>query len=556
VRVYELAKKLKIPTKKLLNIISKSDISNKVSLSNLSSKEIEKIKNLLRREKPSLKKKLLPRDPVVTFLGHVDHGKTSLLDAIRNTQVAKEEFGGITQRIGASEINFQGKRIVFIDTPGHEAFTAMRAQGAQVTDIVVLVIAADDGVMPQTKEAINHARVAKVPIVVAINKIDKKEANPERVKQQLTKYDLTPEEWGGETICVPVSALTKEGINELLEMILLEAEMLELSANPKGDFKGVVIEGEVDRRKGPFSTILVKEGTLHIGDVLVGGEIWGKVRALINWQGEKSKEVGPSTPVRVLGLSKVATPGQIFIKVKNEKEARRLAEKVAEEKKEGSLSKRERLTLESIFGPEKKEKSLSIVLKTDTQGSLKAVSDTLKSLEEKDVKVNILHQGIGEVNKSDVLLASTASSIIISFNVEVSTEINLLAKEEGVEIRKYRTIYEIIDDIKLAVKGLLEPVYKEELVGKAQVRETFKIPKVGIVAGCYVMEGKVLRGSRAKVIRDKEVVGEGRIVSLKRFNQDVNEVSTGLECGINVQGGPGEVQKGDIIEVYHRQRVG
>ena len=553
-RVYELARKLKIPTKKLLDIISKSDISNKVSLSNLSSKEIEKIKNLLRAEKPSLKKKLLPRDPVVTFLGHVDHGKTSLLDAIRNTQVAKEEFGGITQRIGASEINFQGKRIVFIDTPGHEAFTAMRAQGAQVTDIVVLVIAADDGVMPQTKEAINHARAAKVPIVVAINKIDKKEANPERVKQQLTKYDLTPEEWGGETICVPVSALTKEGINELLEMILLEAEMLELSANPKGDFKGVVIEGEVDRRKGPFSTILVKEGTLHIGDVLVGGEIWGKVRALINWQGEKSKEAGPSTPVRVLGLSKVATPGQIFIKVKNEKEARRLAEKVAEEKKEGSLSKRERLTLESIFGPEKKEKSLSIVLKTDTQGSLKAVSDTLKSLEEKDVKVNILHQGIGEVNKSDVLLASTASSIIISFNVEVSNEINLLAKEEGVEIRKYRTIYEIIDDIKLAVKGLLEPVYKDELVGKAQVRETFKIPKVGIVAGCYVMEGKVPRGSRAKVIRDKEVVGEGRIVSLKRFNQDVNEVSTGLECGINVQG-PGEVQKGDIIEVYHRQRV-
>jgi len=554
VRVYELARKLKTPTRNLLDIISKGGIKERVSLSNLSSEEIEKIKKLLKGKEPSPKEELPPRDSVVTFLGHVDHGKTSLLDAIRNTQVVEEEFGGITQRIGASEINFQGKRIVFIDTPGHEAFTAMRAQGAQITDIAVLVIAADDGVMPQTKEAINHARAAKVPIVVAINKIDKKGADPEKVKQQLTKYNLTPEEWGGETICVLVSALTKEGINELLEMILLEAEMLELRTDPKKDFKGVVIEGEVDRRKGPFSTILVQEGILRVGDVLVGGEIWGRVRALINWKGEKSKETGPSTPVQVFGLSKVATPGQIFIKVKNEKTARQLAEKVGEEKREGSLRKRETLTLESIFAPEKKGKYLNIVLKTDTQGSLRAVSDTLKGLEEKDIKVKIFHQGIGEVNKSDVLLASTASSIIIGFNVDVGPEINLLAKEEGIEIRKYQTIYEIIDDVKLAIQVLLEPVYKEELVGKAQVREIFKIPKIGIVVGCYVMEGKILRGSKAKVVRDEEIVGEGTIVSLKRFNQDVNEVSMGLECGINVQG-PGDVQKGDIIEVRHRQLV-
>ncbi len=554
-RVYELARKLKTPTRKLLDIISKSGMKGKLSLSNLSSEEMKRIKKLLKEKKPSPKEKLPLRDSVVAFLGHVDHGKTSLLDAIRNTQVVEEEFGGITQRIGASEINFRGKRIVFIDTPGHEAFTAMRAQGAQITDIAVLVIAADDGVMPQTKEAINHARAARVPIVVAINKIDKKEADPERVKQQLTKYNLTPEEWGGETICVLVSALTKEGISDLLEMIILEAEMLELRADYKRDFKGVVIEGEVDRRKGPFSTILVQEGVLHVGDVLVGREIWGRVRALINWQGEKSKEAGPSTPVQVLGLSKVATPGQVFIKVRNERTARQLAEKAGEEKRKEGLRKREKLTLESIFAPEKKEKYLNIILKTDTQGSLRAVSDTLKGLEEKDVKTKILHQGVGEVNKSDVLLASITSSIIIGFNVDVYPEINLLAKEEGVAIRKYQTIYEIIDDVKLAIQGLLEPVYREELVGRAQAREIFKVPKIGIVAGCYVMEGKITRGSRTKVVRDKEVVGEGIIVSLKRFNQDVNEVSMGLECGINLQG-PGDVQKGDIIEVYHRQLVG
>lgn len=553
-RVYELAKKLKIPPRKLLEILSKEGIEGKVSLSNLSSKEVGKIGKLLKKKKPSPGKKLLSRDPVITFLGHVDHGKTSLLDAIRNTQVVKEEFGGITQRIGASEIDFQRKRIVFIDTPGHEAFTAMRAQGAQVTDVVVLVIAADDGVMPQTEEAIDHARAAKVPIIVAINKIDKEGADPEKVKQQLTKYDLTPEEWGGDTICVSVSALTKEGIDKLLEMVILEAEMLELRADPEKEFKGVVIEGEVDRQKGPFSTVLVQEGTLRIGDVLIGGEIWGKVKALINWKGERLKEARLSTPVQVLGLSKVGIPGQIFTRIKDERKARQLAEKVAGEKRIGSLRKREKLTLESIFDSEKKEKYLNVILKTDTQGSLKAVSDTLKGLEEKDIKVKMLHQGIGEVNKADVLLASTASSIIIGFNAEVSPEIDLLAKEEGVEIRKYQIIYEIIDDVKLAIKGLLEPVYKEELVGKAQVREIFRIPKTGAVAGCYVMEGKVLRSNKVKIIRNEEVVGEGIIATLKRFSRDVNEISMGLECGIKVEGA-GEIQKEDIIEVYHHQRV-
>lgn len=556
-RVYQLARRLNLSTAKLLKLLASSGIEAKSSLSGLSAKEARQLEeSILKKRKPSPKaKKLLPRAPIVTLLGHVDHGKTSLLDAVRQTAVAKEEVGGITQRIGASEVEFHGKKIVFIDTPGHEAFTAMRAHGAQVTDIAVLVIAADDGVMPQTVEAIDHARAAKVPIVVAINKIDKSEAKSDRVKRQLNKYDLTPEEWGGKTICVEVSALTKQGLDELLEMILLEAEMLELREDPDDDFKAVVIEGEMDRQKGPCSTLLVQEGTLRIGDILVGGSSFGKVRALINWKGKKLKEAGPSTPVRVLGLSNIGTPGSIFRKAENEKKARQLAEEAKKEERAKSLTKREKITLESLYQEQVKEKkALNIILKTDTQGSLKALRDVLNNLEDKEVKINIVHGGIGEVNKSDILLAAASKGIVISFNVGIVSESRTLAKDERVDIRSYQVIYEMIDDIKKSMQGLLEPVYEEVEIGEAEVRDTFRIPKVGVVAGSYITVGKMVRGSKAKVFRGDEVVGEGMVNSLKRFDKDVSEVLTGLECGVNVEGF-NEVRKGDLIKVYETRRI-
>jgi len=555
-RVYQLARKLKISTKRLLEVLSEWGIEKKTSLSGLSPREVEEIEQLLKEEAPKpSEQKFPPRDPIVTFLGHVDHGKTTLLDAIRNTQVAKEEIGGITQRIGASEIYFQGKRIVFIDTPGHEAFTAMRAQGARVTDIAVLVIAADDGVMPQTEEAISHARAANVPILVAINKIDKEDANPERVKRQLTRYDFTPEEWGGDTICVEVSALKRKGIDELLEMILLQAEIMELSADPDGELRAVVVESEIDRKKGPLSTLIVKQGTLRVGDVIVGGEVYGRVRALINWKGENLKEAGPSTPVQVLGLSNVSQPGQIFTRAKNERTARRMAEEAREKSRKQSLRRREKVTLESIFSSTEKEtKTLNLILKAESQGSLKAVADVLSDMGDENVKVEIVSQGVGEVKKSDILLASTSKAIILGFNVDVPQEIQALAIQEQVEIREYQIIYDIIDDIKLALKGMLEPVYTEEIVSRLEVRDTFKISHVGLVAGCYVMEGKVIRGAKVKVMRDEQLIGEGTITSLRRFDRDVSEVSMGLECGVKIDGIE-DIRKGDLIEVYQQRRI-
>ena len=557
-RVYQLARRLNLSTGKLLKLLTSLGIEAKSSLSSLSPKEVRQLEKLaLKKRKPSLKaKKPLSRAPIVTLLGHVDHGKTSLLDAIRQTAVAKEEVGGITQRIGASEAEFQGKKIVFIDTPGHEAFTAMRAHGAQVTDIAVLVIAADDGVMPQTVEAIDHARAAKVPIVVAVNKIDKSEAKSDQVKRQLNKYDLTPEEWGGKTICVEVSALTREGLDGLLEMILLEAEMLELTGDPEGDFKAVVIEGEMDRQKGPCSTLLIQEGSLKIGDILVGGASFGKVRALVNWKGKKLKEVGPSTPVRVWGLSDIGTPGGIFRKVESERKARQLAEEVRIEERAKSLTKRDKITLETLYQEQVKEKkALNIILKTDTQGSLKALRDVLNNLENEEVKINVVHGGIGEVNKSDVLLAAASKGIVISFSVGTFSESLTLAKDERVDIRSYQVIYEMIDDIKKSMQGLLEPRYEEIEIGEVEVREIFRIPKVGVVAGSYITVGKVVRGSKAKIFRGDEVVGEGVVSGLKRFDKDVSEVLTGLECGVNVEGF-NEVRKGDLIKVYETKRVG
>ncbi len=557
-RVYQLARRLNLSTGKLLKLLTSLGIEAKSSLSSLSPKEVRQLEKLaLKKRKPSLKaKKLLSRAPIVTLLGHVDHGKTSLLDAIRQTAVAKEEVGGITQRIGASEVEFQGKKIVFIDTPGHEAFTAMRAHGAQVTDIAVLVIAADDGVMPQTVEAIDHARAAKVPIVVAVNKIDKSEAKSDQVKRQLNKYDLTPEEWGGKTICVEVSALTREGLDGLLEMILLEAEMLELTGDPEGDFKAVVIEGEMDRQKGPCSTLLIQEGSLKIGDILVGGASFGKVRALVDWKGKKLKEAGPPTPVRVWGLSDIGTPGGIFRKVESERKARQLAEEVRIEERAKSLTKRDKITLETLYQEQVKEKkALNIILKTDTQGSLKALRDVLNNLEDEEVRINVVHGGIGEVNKSDVLLAAASKGIVISFNVGTFSESLTLAKDERVDIRSYQIIYEMIDDIKKSMQGLLEPRYEEIEIGEVEVREIFRIPKVGVVAGSYITVGKVVRGSKAKIFRGDEIVGEGVVSGLKRFDKDVSEVLTGLECGVNVEGF-NEVRKGDLIKVYETKRVG
>jgi len=555
-RVYQLAKKLNLSTERVKGILSELKIKGKSGLSSLSSKEVKKVEEKLAKKKlPPQEKKGIPRAPVVTFLGHVDHGKTSLLDAIRQTNVATEEVGGITQRIGASEVEFKGKKIVFIDTPGHEAFTNMRAHGAQVTDVAVLVVAGDDGVMPQTVEAINHARAAKVPILVAINKIDKEEAKPERVRQQLSKYDLAPEEWGGETIFVEVSAVSKQGLDKLLDMILLEAEMLELGADPKGDFRGVVIEGELDRQRGSCITLLVQSGTLKIGDLLVGGSIYGKVRTLINWKGKMIKEAGPSTAVRILGLSDVGIPGDIFVRVKNERGARQRAEVVKNKKREKGLTKRDIFTLESLYQSEEKEqKTLNIILKTDTQGSLKAISDTLKNLENEEVKIDILHQGVGEVQKSDILLASASKGMIINFNTSVSSANRNLAKEEGVFIRDYQVIYAMIDDIKEIREGLLEPRYEEKVVGEAEVREIFNISRIGKIAGSYVTDGRVIRGSKAKVFREEKEIGEGAIGSLRRFNRDVSEVLTGLECGMNIDGFD-DIEKGDLIRVYEKRRV-
>ncbi len=554
-RIYQLAKKLNLRSNELLKIILRLGIKGKSNLSSLSPEEIKKIKEVVfKKPSPEKKEKIIPRDPAITFLGHVDHGKTTLLDAIRKTRVAEQEVGGITQRIGASEIEFKGKRIIFIDTPGHEAFTAMRAHGAQVTDIVVLVIAADDGIMPQTVEAINHARAAKVPILVAINKIDKKDANIERVKKQLTKYNLTPEEWGGKTICVEVSALNHQGINELLEMILLEAEMLELKACPEVELEAVVIEGEMDRKKGPFSTLLVKKGTLRVGDIIVGKTTYGKVRSLINWKGKVLKEAGPSTPVRVLGLSGIGKPGEIFKKISSEKEARLIAEKSVEKEREKGSRRRE-TSLEALFEKKEKEEEevLNLIIKTDTQGSLRALSDALKSLEKKEQKINILHGGVGEIKKSDILLASASDSLIIDFNVGIISGNNALAKEEEVEIRKYKIIYEIIEDVEKILQGLLQPEFEEIIIGKTEVREIFKIPQVGIIAGSYVKEGKIVRGDKVKILREKKIVGEGIIESLKHFQKDVKEILSGLECGIGIKGFT-EMRKGDVIEVYETKQ--
>ncbi|MBO8159396.1 translation initiation factor IF-2 [Thermosyntropha sp.] len=499
--------------------------------------------------------KLKPRPPVVTVMGHVDHGKTSLLDKIRKSNVALGEAGGITQHIGAYQVTVNDNKITFIDTPGHEAFTAMRARGANITDIVVLVVAADDGVMPQTVEAINHIKAANVPFIVAVNKIDKPDANPERVMQQLTEYNIIPEDWGGDTIFVPVSAKTGQGIDNLLEMILLVAEMQELKANPDRPAEGVVIESKLDKGRGPVATVLVQKGTLRVGDCLVCGITMCKVRAMMDDKGRRVDEALPSMPVEVMGWSNVPEAGEQVIaceeKVAKELVELRLNEKKLEEQKQSS-----RVSLDEFFKhmQDSDIKELNVVVKGDVQGSVEALSQSLLRLATDEVKVNVIHAAVGAISETDVMLASASNAIIIGFNVRPESKARKHAEAEGIDVRLYRVIYEVIDDVKKAMAGLLEPEYKEKYLGRAEVRATFRVPNVGTVAGCYVIEGKIQRNANVRVLRDGVVIYEGTISSLKRFKDDVREVVENYECGIGIKDF-NDIKENDIIEAFTMEKV-
>jgi translation initiation factor IF-2 len=501
-------------------------------------------------------KDLKPRPPVVTVMGHVDHGKTSLLDAIRKTSVTTQEAGGITQHIGASIVNVEGKKVVFLDTPGHEAFTSMRARGTQVTDLAILVVAADDGVMPQTIEAINHAKAANVPIIVAINKVDKPDANIDRIRQELVEHGLVPEEWGGDTISVPVSALRKEGIDELLEMILLVAEMQELKANPNRKAVGTVIEAQLDKGKGPIATVLVQKGTLKVGDMIVSGSASGRVRAMFDDKGKKVKKAGPSIPVAILGLSEVPLSGDLLYVVEDEKTARAFADKNKELVREEQLKSSQKISLDDLF--EKIQlgeiKDLNIIIKTDVRGTIDAIRQSLEKLENDEVKVNVIHGGVGGITESDVMLASASNAIIIGFNVRPTLNALDIAKHEKVDVRTYRVIYDAIEDIKSAIKGMLEPKYVEEVIGRAQVRAIFRVPNVGVVAGIYVQQGKVTRNSTIRLLRDDVVIFEGKVSSLKRFKDDVREITTGYEGGLGLEN-YNDIKEGDILESYIMKEV-
>ncbi|BCV21134.1 translation initiation factor IF-2 [Moorella sp. Hama-1] len=499
---------------------------------------------------------LRERPPVVTVMGHVDHGKTSLLDAIRRTNVTASEAGGITQHIGAYQVRLKNRKITFLDTPGHAAFTAMRARGAQATDIAILVVAADDGVMPQTIEAINHAKAAGVPIVVAINKIDRPDANPDRVKQQLTEYGLVPEEWGGETIMVPVSAVTKQGLNELLEMVLLTADVAELKANPDRPARGIVIEAQLDRGRGPVATMLVQKGTLKVGDNLVAGAASGRVRAMVDDRGERVNSAPPSTPVEVLGLSELPEAGDIFQVVEDEKLARQIATSRQEEKRQEEMQVAGKTSLDDLFKQMEagEVKELNLVIKGDVQGSVEALRSALEQLSTSEVKVNLLHGGVGAITETDVMLAAASRAIIIGFNVRPEANVRKAAEEAGVEIRLYRVIYEVVDDVRAAMSGLLEPEQREATLGRAEVRATFKVPKAGTVAGCLVTEGKLQNHALARVIRDGVVVFEGRIDSLKRFKDDAREVAQGYECGVGLEKF-NDIKEGDVIEAYTIEEI-
>ncbi|MDY2678136.1 MAG: translation initiation factor IF-2 [Oscillospiraceae bacterium] len=494
---------------------------------------------------------LVPRSPVVVVMGHVDHGKTSLLDAIRNTSVTETEAGGITQHIGAYRVNLNGQDITFLDTPGHAAFTAMRARGAMATDIAILVVAADDGIMPQTVEAINHAKAAGVSIVVAINKMDKPGASPDRVLQQLTEYELVPEEWGGDVICVPVSAKTRMNIDKLLESVLLVAEMKELKANPNRAGKGIVIEARLDKGRGPVATLLVQNGTVRTGDIIVAGTSVGRIRVMTDDKGKKVSEAGPSVPVEITGLTEVPTGGDSFDCVSDEKLARELVEQRKQQKKEEQFKSYQKVTLDNLFDSinDGDLKDLNIIVKADVQGSVEAVRQSLEKLSNDEVRVNVIHGGVGAVNESDVMLANVSNAIIVGFNVRPDAVAVQNAERDGVEMRMYRVIYDCIEEIEAAIKGMLAPKYRDVEMGKAEVRNVFKLSSAGTIAGCYVTDGKITRNSKIRVVRDGIVVFEDEIASLKRFKDDVKEVASGYECGVGLQKF-NDIKDGDVLEAY------
>lgn len=499
---------------------------------------------------------LVKRSPVVTIMGHVDHGKTSLLDVIRKTNVTAHEAGGITQHIGAYQVEIKDRKITFLDTPGHEAFTAMRARGAQVTDIAVLVVAADDGVMPQTVEAINHAKDANIPIIVAVNKIDKPNANVERVKQQLTEYGLIAEEWGGDTIFVPVSAKQRIGIENLLEMILLVADMKELKANPNRAAKGTIIEAELDRGRGPVATVLVQNGTLEMGDSIVAGTAFGKVRALINDKGKRVKKAGPSTPVSVIGFDELPQAGDTLNVISEERMARQLADRRMQFKRETELLQNQKITLNDLFNRIKEGtvKELKLIVKADVQGSVEAICQSLERLSNDEVKVKVIHGGVGAIGEGDVTFASAANAVIIGFNVRPDQNAKRIAEKDNVDIHLYRVIYDIIEDVQKAMEGMLEPEFKEVITGRVEVRVVYKVPKVGNIAGSYVLEGKINRNSEIRLLRDNIVIHEGKIESLKRFKDDVREVTAGFECGIGIANF-NDIKEGDIIEAFEMEEI-
>lgn len=507
-------------------------------------------------EEEVVEENLVKRPPIVTVMGHVDHGKTSLLDAIRKAKVTASEAGGITQHIGAYTVNLNGEKLTFLDTPGHEAFTAMRARGAQVTDVVILVVAADDGIMPQTKEAISHCKAAGVPMIVAINKIDRPGANIERVKQELTEYELVAEDWGGDTICVPLSAKTGENIEQLLEMVLLTAEMAELKADPKRKAKGTVIEAKLDKGRGAVATLLIQNGTLNVGDSILVGSTYGRIRAMFDDKGKSIKCAGPSIPVEILGLSEVPSAGDRFTVVKDEKTARNMAETRKQKIKNESFHSANRVSLEDLYNQiqEGTVKELSIIVKADVQGSVQAIQQSLEKLSTEDVKVRVIHGGVGAITETDVTLATASNALLIGFNVRPDSNATTAADRDGVEIKTYRIIYDAIEDVKSAMIGMLDPEYKEVINGKAEVRMVYKISNIGTIAGCYVTDGKILRNSEVRVIRDGIVIFESTLASLKRFKDDAKEVNTGYECGLSVEKF-NDIKEGDVIESFSMQAV-
>ncbi|KMT23064.1 translation initiation factor IF-2 [Clostridium cylindrosporum] len=571
IRVKDFCEKINKPTteviKKLMLMGVMANVNNEINFETAEKiaeqydllLEVEQVKEkeeVLVNDYEDDEKDLVKRPPVVTVMGHVDHGKTSLLDYIRNAKVTSTEAGGITQHIGAYTVNVNDEKIVFLDTPGHAAFTSMRARGAQATDIAILVVAADDGVMPQTAEAINHAKAAGVPIIVAINKMDKPAANPDRVKQELTEHELLAEDWGGDTVCVPVSAKTGEGIDNLLEMVILLAEMQDLKANPNRLAKGIVVEAQLDKGRGPVATILVQNGTLKVGDSIVVESAYGKVRAMINDKGQNVKEAGPSIPVEVLGLSHAPSGGDIIYAVQDEKTARQVAQIVETKNREKYYASTAKLSLEELFSQiqEGNVKDLNLVVKADVQGSVEAVKQSLEKLSNEEVRVKVIHGGVGAITETDITLASASNAIIIGFNVRPDSIARQLAEKEKVDIKTYRIIYHAIDDITAAMKGMLDPVYKEVITAKLSVRATFKVSSVGTIAGAYVDEGKLNRNNGIRVIRDSVVIFEGKLSSLKRFKDDVKEVATGYECGVTIDRF-NDIKEGDVIEGYTMEEI-